>query len=132
MERKQSVNVDEWDAASRVKTHVEFVDESVEKTRRGKDDRVFDEQRKRDRAKKTGPPTVMPDGPCCGRCQHWLRPPKGEVFGRCRVGFVQFPGNKNTMRFVSLREVEEGRLHGVVENRTSIGFEGCSLYEEAA
>lgn len=109
----------------------ELVDETRKKTYISKDDRLFEAEQKRKRAKKPIPPVVMPNGPCCGRCHHWVEPDREEVYGRCRVGFVQFAGNKYSMQFVSLKEVEDKGLSGVTENRTTAAFAGCSLYAPA-
>lgn len=51
----------------------------------GTDDIAYAKQQHRKRKAKEAPPIVLPDGPCCGRCDFWRGPEERGGFGVCRA-----------------------------------------------
>ena len=60
-------------------------DEVIQATFLTADDIQFKREQARKRAPKQQLPEQLPDGPCCGRCEHWSAPAIGDEdgFGAC-------------------------------------------------
>lgn len=71
----------------------------------GQDDQAFRKERARGRRGRHPEPIPLPDGPCCGRCRHWLAPHEGETYGMCRA-VVQVASGSN-----------KGKVYGPGETR---------------
>ena len=102
------------------------------KTKHGEinDDAKHAEEVKRKRSPKVAPATAMLDGPCCGRCNHWMPPRDGDDYGTCRIGFIKQATYPESRVFLSYDEVRSRYITGVDSMRTTAAFAGCSQYNK--
>lgn len=101
----------------RIGTVLDPVEQSVRRTHKGKDDRLWEAEQKR----KKQPPMLMPlpDGPCCSRCRHWIEYAEEMACQVTAMVAAYYPENR---RFVDLDEMKAEGLMGLPPMRTKPWF----------
>ena len=108
----------------------DLVNDSVRKTYLSEDDKAFQKQQQRKRQPKVRPETVIPDGPCCGRCNHWKSPSDDGDYGTCRITFLTQAVYAENRRLVSYDEYRAAGMTGGDNMRVAISFAACSQYNK--